>query len=151
MTIGKAVCSSKAQMHPVFVTRVVEIAEQAQKVAEAQQQTGGYEWMLPDGLGDPTQHAQVTEKFDRMSIGENYQKCIASGQDPGTIGDVVSLKMQGDYIAAMERGFRVRWASPIRCLAHAMARRKGHGHDKGIFKDGVIGFAQDAIKAGQGG
>jgi hypothetical protein len=60
----------------------------------------------------------------------------------------VSVKTQADHVALQERALRTRYATTVRCIAHAAARWHGHGHAQGVFRDGVMRYAQDTIKAG---
>jgi len=142
--------TSRGKIHDCFKDRLDELAATADRTADAIRQTKQMAWDRPgDWAGDHLDIADLTNAFDRSAIDGNYEECIASGSDPGTIGDVVSIKLQADYIAIQERAYRARHLTPIRALGMAAARRKGHGHDKGVFKGGVVQYAQDAIKAGQ--
>jgi hypothetical protein len=103
--------------------------------------------MVPsDWVGDPfaipTQHLP---SFDRTKINEQYQE-IHRSKTAGHIGDAASLKIQLDYVAAMERAFRSRHASPIRNIMHAAARHQGQGSSQGVF-GAVRNYAQDLIAA----
>ncbi len=91
----------------------------------------------------------MDQAFDREAINQNFAELFAASDNAGTIGDATSLKLQGDYVAVVERAYRARVATPLRCMAHAAARRAGHGHAAGVFTGGVLQYAQDAIKAGQ--
>ena len=99
-----------------------------------------------------TDIGSISTGFDRKQLNQLFASLIEDGNSPGTAGDAVGVKIQIDYVGALERAFRARHASPLRCLAHAAARREGHGHSAGIFSDasGVLCFVSDAIKAGRG-
>lgn len=143
---------SRGRVHAIFQDRVEELAEQATTIADATRQTEQRVWQYPDELETgPLDIPGITEAFDRTEIATNYEEAVSDGASPGTVGDVISLKNQGDYVAVMERAFRARHATPVRNLAHAAARRKGQGHEKGIFKGGVLVHAQDTLKAGSEG
>jgi hypothetical protein len=141
---------TKGQVHKVFNDRTGELATHAAQNAQAARGQGQRTWARPGGdwSGDPLDIAGLVDAYDRGAIDENYAGLLASGSDPGTAGDAISLKTQADYVALQERALRTRYASSVRCLAHAAARWRGHGHAKGIFHDGVIRYAQDAIAAG---
>lgn len=140
---------SKGEVHKVFTDRVSELADRARDNAEAARGDGGRVWSRPEGWsGDPLDIPGLVAAYDRRDVDQNYASLIASGDAPGTAGDVVAVKAQADYTGLQERGLRTRYASSVRCVAHASARWKGHGHDKGVFKDGLIRYVTDAIKAG---
>lgn len=141
--------ATKGEVHKVFADRTGELASHARAKADAARGRGQRAWDTPAGWsGDPMDIPGLVAAYDRSEIDQNYAQLIASGDDPGTAGDVVAVKTQGDYVGLQERGIRARYSSSIRCIAHASARWKGHGNDKGIFQDGVIRYVQDAIKAG---
>jgi hypothetical protein len=142
--------ASKGDIHDIFFDNIQEITGQAGDQADMVRGKGTRPWNRPGNVSDPLDIEGITQGYDRSAIDTNYAELIASGDDPGTCGDAISLKTQGDYIAEMERGFRARHATPVRCIGHAMARRKGHSQDTGVFRGGVLQHVQDALQAGQG-
>jgi hypothetical protein len=128
----------KARVHETFSNRVKELRAGAKKLAESLQ--GGDEqqrvWDIPEALADkdltdvPNLHDPA---FDRNEMNANYDETMADAASPGTVGDVMGLKVQIDYVAAEERAFRLRHATSTRCIVVAHGRLAGHGHDKGIF------------------
>lgn len=143
--------TSQGKLHDVFLSRTTELRTQAAASAAAARGDGQRQWNTPapdDWDGNPLELADVTAAFARESITDNYEQALL-GETEGTVGDAVSLKAQADWLGVMERAYRASRATPVRCIAHATARRKGHGHEKGIFTGGVLVFAQNALKAGQ--
>jgi hypothetical protein len=141
--------ASKGKIHTVFQTNLQDIAKQDGKQADMIRGKGDRPWNRPDKAPDPLDIPGITNAYNRQDVDANYAELLKSGSDPGTCGDVICVKTQGDYIAEMERGFRARHATPVRCIGHAMARRKGHANDAGIFLGGVLKHVQDALKSGQ--
>lgn len=145
---------TKAQIHPVFSQALRELQAHARDIAEAAKTPSqARPWQLPPGTewtGDLTAIDQIEKAFDRSEIEENHAAVIGDLAAPGTAGDVISLKLQNDYVAAMERAFRARHATSVRCMAHAAGRRAGHGHSAGIFSDasGALRFATDVKMIG---
>ena len=139
---------SKGRIHDVFTTVITDLAAQATAQAAALRGTGLSDWNRPTGVTDPLDVPGTTAGFDRAAINTNYGQVIGSAA-AGTIGDVVALKVQVDYVAVVERAFRARHCTPVRLLGFAAARRRGHGNGAGVLVAGVLGFAQDALKAGQ--
>lgn len=142
--------SSKAKVHDVFSNNITELATQNLRAVQAAHGLGNRPWNMPTAgwKGHTLDVPAITGAFDRSEITTNFEEVIASGTNPGTTGDVVSLKCQADYIAVMERAFRARHASPVRLLAFAAARRYGHGQAAGVLLGGTLKYAQDAIVAG---
>lgn len=144
--------ASKARIHAHFQELVQALATQAAALAKAAQGDGQRQWQTPPQhgwSGDVFDIPGMDQAFDRSEINSNFAEVCDSADAPGTVGDVASLKLQADYTAMVERAYRARVASPARCLAHAAARRAGHGHAAGIFTGGVLRYAQDLLRAGQ--
>lgn len=142
---------SLGQMQPIFVKTVTELAADSKTCGQASQGTGTPVWELPPlngWSGDPLDIPGTVKAFDRSDANNNYAQLLADGSNPGTTGDAIALKTQIDYVGCMERAFRARHATPVRCLAHNSARRVGHGHPAGVLMQ-VINYAQSVLAAGQ--
>jgi hypothetical protein len=144
-----AKATSKGQIHDIFFDNLQDVWAQAGQQHQAVRQQGQRPWNVPNLASDTLDVPGITKSFDRTAVDQNYKEVIADGTAPGTIGDAVSLKVQGDHIAIMERGYRARHCTPVRLLAMAAARRKGHGNEAGVFLGGVLSYAQDTLKASQ--
>jgi hypothetical protein len=136
---------SSGKLHDVFVQNVETLANDAAIVGAGFARV----WQIPEAITDTTDVTTITAGFDRTEIDTNYAEVHANPSDPGTVGDVVALKVQSDFVAIDERAFRAAHASPVRCLAHAAARRRGHGNNRGVFLGGVMRYVQDALTAGK--
>ena len=143
--------SKKGKVHDVFRKRTLQLREGSKKIADSVK--GGEDaqrpWEVPDEL--TTQLTDIaalhTPAFDRSEINANYDEVLASGADPGTVGDAASLKLQVDFNAAEERAFRLRHATSLRCIIVAHGRLDGHGHQGGIYA-AAENMAADLIAAG---
>lgn len=140
----------KAIVHGVFSDRPTELQEQAGKLARDIRAMDQRIWQVPKKLGGkkltdvPTLH---TPPWERAPINANYVACMdPPPPNSGTVGDIVSLKLQMDYNAAEERAFRMRHATVCRCIILAATRRNGH-NESNMFPF-VIKQAQDAIDNG---
>lgn len=140
---------SKGRIHDVYNRVITELASHAAINAAASRGNGNRVWDVPSDAPDMLNIAGTTEAFDRNAVGDNFADVIAAAADPGTIGDVVSLKVQNDYVGITERGYRSRHCSPPRLIGMMLARHTGHGSDAGTFLGSVMRCAQDALKAGQ--
>lgn len=139
-------------LDPTFLTAVSRLIAHADNVAQANTNAELRAWFLGDETawsGDPLDVAAISDAFSRESVGSNYASALSS--TTGSLGDAMSAKLQSDKLAAMERAFRMRHASPIRSTLHAASRRMGHGN----AADGVVArmatMAQDLIVAGAAG
>lgn len=88
----------------------------------------------------------IHDAFDREENEDDVIKAIRDPSEPGTVGDLMVSSLQGDYLATMERAFRARHQTRIRADVHAAARRRGHGHDAGLFQRGVVGYIEGLLK-----
>ena len=101
---------------------------------EAQRQ-----WYMPPlngWSGNPLDIPETTLAFDRDALNAVYIAVVSDDAQRGRIGAASVLKLQIDYIAALERSFRTRHATSVRCRIHAGGRRRGHGASGGLFDTG---------------
>ena len=146
--------TSKGVIDGKFQARIDDLESKAQKIAEQFRTYSTYrEWHMPEGIGDPLDVPSLDKPaWDRNGINQKYSNDIlsrGSGRKAGTVGDLIAMKWQADFMAAEERAFRTRHASLVRCAAFAHGRMNGHGQ-KGksvfsFFKDAV----QEHIDAGK--
>jgi hypothetical protein len=97
--------------------------------------------------GDLHDLVGMNSAFSRDVLNSMYSAALFDPNTGGTVGDCITAKAQIDWIATMERAFRTRHASRIRCAAHASARRRGHGSTNGIFTGTVLGYVQGMVQA----
>lgn len=142
--------TSKAIMGPRFLGTVTALAEDAAWNANAALGAGQRRWQRPplEGWsGAPADVAGLVQAFDRGAENAAYSAAVLDPASPGTVGDLVAMKAQIDYVGAMERAYRSRLASPVRCRAHASSRRLGHGAAGGPLLGGAVGYVQDVVTA----
>ena len=140
--------STKAQIDPNFQKQVQKLVQDAARRAAAIEGAPPAAMVPEDWDGDVRNIVGLGEPFDRQDLNQQYADAHQDAAAPGTVGDVVAIKLQIDYLAMMERSFRIRHSSPIRDICHMFARHKGHGNGKGVFQNQVLGHVQDAIAAG---
>jgi hypothetical protein len=144
--------SSQGKIHDVFNDNLTQRASQAAQQAQAARGNGLRPWSGPTKVTDPLDVPNITKGFDRSEIDTNYTaKIVGSSDSPGTCGDTISVKTQGDFIAILERGYRARHCTPVRLLGMLAARRAGHGQPNGVYLGGILRYAQDTLQAGQSG
>lgn len=124
---GKA-GTQKATVDAVFRKRLEQLRATAQAQAQAVTGDGARPWQIPEGTGDLLNIGNLHKPgFDREQLNTAYSECMQDVNDMGTVGDVVALKQQIDYVAMEERAFRLRHATSCRCQIHAAGRRHGQG------------------------
>lgn len=129
--------TTQGRVHDVFSARLQDLQSQAARQSQAYTGSGQRVWQLPRQFAasgiSVFDIAQLHEPdLNRENLNTNYLQAIADPTTPGTVGDIIALKQQIDYMSMEERALRYRLASPCRCLAHAAGRRNGHGQ-QGIF------------------
>lgn len=94
------------------------------------------QWYLPpldSWTGDPYDIAGMNYAFDRSALNAAYVAVVSDTLRRGRQGEAMILKLQIDYLAALERAFRTRQSSSIRAKVHAGIRRKSHGASGGLY------------------
>lgn len=127
-------------IHATFHDRLQDLQTQARQMHNALQGKAQRQWQIPQGYSRSLMAISSLHSpaFDRTAINDNYEAATRDPANPGTVGDVIGLKLQIDYVACEERAFRARHASYCRtvCLGHA--RRYGQG--QGSLWDGKMGI-----------
>lgn len=96
--------------------------------------------------GDLFNLEDISKAFSREELDEDFLKVIDPA-NPGVIGDLVSISLQGDWLATQERAFRARHQTPVRAWMHAAGRRRGHGHDAGVIRQGLLRYVENLLQA----
>jgi len=138
--------TKKGDVLPPFTTRLRELKRQAEAQANAFKGDGARVWNIPEDITAThlfadirSLHGAKDTGYDRTTINNRYELCFQSADDPGTVGDVIGLKLEMDYLAAAERAFRFRHASTPRLLTHAACRRWFQA------KGPVFAFIEEAV------
>ena len=131
-----------------FQKLINEISELCEKIhAYAIGGSAGRPWMVPTTLTtDIFDIENMSKPFDRSGPNQQYEAEMDKG-NASTVATCMGSKVQIDYLGMMERAFRARHASPIRCYTHAASRRKAHGDPQGVHVSGVLEFVTNLMKA----
>jgi hypothetical protein len=134
-----------AGLHRAFVERLSDFRSESATLGKAEVGDVQRVWTVPsDWIGDPFLIPQQhLPSFDRTDINEDYES-VHTGR--GKLGQAASLQYQLATVQVMERAFRSRHASHLRCVMHAAARHRGHGHPQGFF-GAARNYAQDLLDA----
>jgi hypothetical protein len=142
---------SKGFIDDTFSARIDELEKLAHELATQFRKLDSYRpWATPnvftterrDTLDVP---ALDEPSWNRNNINSGYSEDILKGpgEKGGTVGDLIALKWQTDFMAVEERAFRLRHASYARCAAFMHGRLDGHGAD-GV---GVFSFFRDGVES----
>ena len=129
--------SNRARVHVEFTRQLKYLARYASYAHYQRHDWALGRWYVPaDDPKEvcPLEIAELRDFFSRDQINANYEQ-VASPMNGlfGTSGDQIALKAQADYVAQVERAYRLRHATWPRLFAHAAARLSGHGHPLGCF------------------
>jgi hypothetical protein len=127
------------RVHPAFEDQLTRLRALA---AAAGAGTPGW-WLPPASAwsGDVLDVPGMAAAFDRSAVGADYAEALTTD---GTAATAASLRVQNDYVAALERAFRARHRGPVRDAAHAAARHRGHGAARGVY-DAALAYAKDLL------
>jgi hypothetical protein len=145
----------KGKVTSVYRKRVRDLVDKAKVISRAfRYQDNFREWHTPrdlegkDMLLVPGMHNPPWARNEPNIL---YSQTILNTPNigSGTTGDIISVKLQIDFLSVEERAWRMRHMSLIRgaCLAHG--RLNGHSESgSGIFNRAVR-VVQDYIDAGK--
>jgi|688.fasta_scaffold490056_2 hypothetical protein len=132
--------SPKGKVDGKFEARTQDLESSAQQISQAFKDVSQPRpWHTPKELKErelldvPGLHEPV---WNRNDINKIYSEEVLGGSKDksGTVGDLIAMKWQADFMAAEERAFRMRHASFVRCACLMHGRLDGHGKpEKGIF------------------
>jgi hypothetical protein len=135
-----------------FAAKLEDLAASAVNAGDAALNEDLRQWIFADDDawdGDPLDVADISNLFDRSNLGEMYSEAFTS--DDGSAGDAEAAKIQSDYLASMERAFRLRHRTPISRAMNAASRKYGQGDDSvGLFAR-TSSYIEDVLAAGADG
>jgi hypothetical protein len=139
--------TSKFKIALTLLDQIMSLNVQNTKAATSVLNNGGTgrTWMLgkfgtSGWNGNPSELTQMKKAFDRAEVIDTLNS-VMDGKTPGTTGDKIAMRFQGDYLAAMERAFRTRHAGAVRSEIFAAGRRNYIG--SGNLTAFSLGRAQD--------
>lgn len=144
--------SSKAEVRTRFSTGIKKLVESANTLRDANTNKGQRKQPALDKNGwdgDLTNFLDMHKPWSLEEVEQDFVAAISDATSPGTVSDLMSTSIQGDWLAQQSRAFRLRHMTPIRASAHVAARRAGHGHEGGLFNKGVVNYAKGITKLGK--
>lgn len=156
LTIPRPKVEPRTDVDPVFNAVLKSLQEQAADAAEARVTGKPVKWMMPpesDWSKDLKDTETLATAFAPETVISQFVDGTTDPEKPGSTGDLVVTQAQVDYLAVMERAFRVRHMPRLRLVCHAACRAKRHGDDKGPLIGGVLEYVRSLVtenKKGQG-
>ena len=160
------------RIDPNFSRQLERIKLTDKTIYEGTLGTGHRKWQMPDGSPMSNSPCVLAWDYDLFNItglmnpfyrdcpNRLYVRALTKGPPVGVdaqeaaippgegrMADCQVEKIQVDYMAAMERAFRMRHMSQPRSAAHAAIRRKGHSTlvDRGMVRVVVDGVVQEVM------
>ena len=146
--------TAKADIDPVFDAQLHKLQELSKEEAETRLKGEQNAWIFPEvspeggeeWTGDLFDWKGMSRMFSREKSNQTFIDATKDAENSGVVGDLIVTLTQIEYLAIMERAFRarhtMRWP---RALAHAMGRKSGHGHDRGVFITCGIEYVRGTI------
>jgi hypothetical protein len=130
--------TTKGKVDDKFSARIEELENVAVKMAaQFRKADNGFRpWHTPKDTANLLDVATMhMPAWDRYGINQVYSGEVlkGTGKDSGTLGDLIAMKVQNDFMACEERAFRVRHATPVRCAAVMHGRFAGTKPAASIF------------------
>jgi len=139
--------ASPDQKFQKLLQEVQSLCEKISEYMQGKSSSTGRPWMHPpEWNGDVFDIEGMKESFDRKGPNDEYEAEMEK-KSKGNIGVCMGDKVQMDYMGMMERSFRSRNASFIRCYVHSASRRKAHGLSEGVHTRGVLEYVTNLLKA----
>lgn len=142
----------KTDIREKFQQQMDRLIFTAEKEEKALEQEDAPDWYMPepfDWNGDLFNIEGIAEPFLRDDHYQDFKDVCKNAEDPGTVGDLAAIQLQGDWLACLERAFRARYKSHCRAMVQASGRRMGH-HKK-IFEKSLKGYIERILQQAAGG
>jgi len=125
-----------AEIDPTFEKLIETLVDYEKQISEGEMnQSKPRPWLNFSSTKMKTPVQEKTEEAlaESLKRTELEQKYIAASQagDQAKSNELALPKLQGDFLATVERDKRMQWRSRIRQFAHSAARAAGGGDDKG--------------------
>jgi hypothetical protein len=118
---------TKSRFDPTLEKQIDKLCDDSLSVASATLDNGqGRVWMHGNNDYELTDISGLKEPFKREDLQANYAE-VMNDLDPGTAADKVAIKFQSDYLAAMERAYRLRHTGLVRTEIFSAMRRRVQG------------------------
>ena len=147
-------------LDPFFTQLLQDVQTQSQLIADyirgkVSSTTSTYtqrNWMIPSKANasfTPTDIPNLGQAFSRQALNQDYSQQLINGASAsgGMVGNVLVDGLQINYLAMMERAFRERHKTDVRCQMHLCGRRLAHGDPNGVHTGAVKAHVQSFINS----
>jgi hypothetical protein len=137
------------QVDPYFTDHLVFLAATAAAAvtgAKARGQPVWYRPFLRGWSGNPLDLKGMKAAFDRSSLNALYKAGLLQPAYQAKTSDALAAKLQIDYTAGLERAYRTRHATRVRCVAHNVGRKVGHSNAGGLFLGKILPHVQNVTR-----
>lgn len=151
--------ASKGKISSVLNAQIDKLVEYALKMEAALCNTGHPDFFIPDVSAAATNTSAWTgdtldidslNSFSREELATQFRNAVKDANNPGAVGDMITTILQGDFLAQMERAFRLRHSTAVRLRMHSAGRHRGHGHVNGVFRQGLTNYLKQLLKLASG-
>jgi len=142
--------SSKTAIRDGFQKQHKRLVQCAEREKESLRLKAQPMYYLPDGFDRGLFDIKdLGKELARTEQGQDFSDVVQSGDEPGCVGDLMLIQLQGDFLAQLERAFRARHHTSVRAMAHAACRRFGHSDDKGVLTLGGKNYLERILRQTQ--
>lgn len=139
---------AKVDMDPVYQRRLEELRDAAAAEYAARAVGGRAVWLRPgDWNGAVHDFVGMEVPFSRLAANDDFVDAVKDQNSPGVPGDLISSTTMIEYLACMERAFRLRHTMQRpRAMAHTIGRKLGHGNNAGPFIQNALEYVRALIQ-----
>ena len=147
--------AAKSDIATNFETQLKTVQAQADAEQRARRRGEQSVWMMPAANGwngNLFDFAGLARPFDRSQANAWFVDALKDAGNAGTVGDMIVTTTQIDYLAIMERSFRMRHTMRRpRAILHMLARKAGHGHNNGPLVQAALEYVRGLVKQNKRG
>ena len=133
-----------AEIDQTFEKLIRTMVDHQKQVAEGEiDQSKPRPWFNLDSseMKTPLKKKDEEELHESLKVDDIEEKYVKALNEEGAKSNELAIaKLQGDFLAAIERDMRMMIRSRIRQNAHAAARSAGNGNDKGALRSKTLDY-----------
>jgi hypothetical protein len=131
-----------------FINYLVDQAKSSEDSLRAQgtcksENYGGKEAPAKFSDENPNNAEEVRNHFLRTQIYQNFINCI---EEHKPTYEAIANKLQGDFLAQLERDYKSQRLTRVRASFMEASRRHGHGDPQGVIKNGILRNVENWVR-----
>jgi len=140
--------TAKGKLRDEFLKQIDRLCEWSTAFGKETTNNGQSDWYVPPGEAPDLQDWEsLSDSFDRTALVQDMASILESKSSIGVDGDYALVQLQHDFIAVLERAYRLRHSSFCRCMAMSAGRAAGHGNSGGPIQMLLRGYLERIEKA----